>query len=191
MSYKILPLAFALLLAAMGRSQVKMDEEFVQMLDQAGIEFIQPVEARYKPAPLLKNPFQPYGYAIRSRKEGLEIRYIIRPYDPNLASADIPHVEAARLVSHLASNEQDYLIAGREIAPEVLAGYFNADWGIQYFFRPKKGFAAWNHCELLALHKDGRGTAFVLFLFDEPSRELGNRFYALQFRGEEGPGAVR
>ena len=34
------------------------------------------------------------------------------------------------------------------------------------------------------LHKVGRGAAFALFLSDEPSRELGNRFYALRF--EEG-----
>lgn len=166
-------------------SQIKMQEEFVELLEQAGIEFIEPVEARYKKALINKSPFQPYHFAIRSRKEGIEIRYIIRPYKPDPPSADVPHVEAYRLVMHLASNEQDYLIAGREVAPEALSGFFNADWGMQYFFRPKPGFAGWNHCELLALHKDGRGTAFVLFLFDEPSRELGNRFYALQFREDD------
>lgn len=88
------------------------------------------------------------------------------------------------MVVSLATNDEDYLIAGREVAPELLSGFFNADWGMQYFFHPKAGFSDWNHCELLALHKDGQGTAFVLFLFDEASRELGNRFYAFRFRGE-------
>lgn len=187
MSHKLFSFSFpfAFLLAGLAHSQVKLDEDFVQILDRAGIDFIQPVEASYKRAPVQKAPFQPCDYAIRSRKEGLEIRYLIHPYDPGLATADIPHVEAARLVSHLASNEQDYLIAGREVAPEALAEYFNADWGMQYFFRPKPGFANYRHCELLALHKGGQATTFVMFLFDEPSRELGNRFYALQFRDKE------
>lgn len=182
-------LMFALLLLASSKAeaQLKMNEEFTELLERAGIEFLEPVEARYKTAPARKNPFRSYDYAIRSRKEGIEIRYLIRPYEPNASTADIPHVEASRLVMHLATNDQDYLVAGREVAPEVLSEFFNADWGMQYFFRPKPGFADWNHCELLALHKDGQATAFVFFLFDEPSPELGNRFYALRFR-EIGPG---
>ena len=164
------------------RAQVKISEDFVQILDQAGVEFMEPVEARYKQVPVRKNAFLAYDYAIRSRKEGIEIRYVIRPFELGAPSADVPHVEASRLVMHLATNDEDYLIAGREVAPELLSGFFNADWGMQYFFHPKAGFADWSHCELLALHKDGEGTAFVLFLFDEPSRELGNRFYALRFK---------
>ena len=178
------------------QAQIKLSEDFVQILDQAGIEWMEPVEARYKQVPVRKKAFQAYDYAIRSRKERIEIRYIIRPYEPGAPSADVPHVEASRLVMHLATNDEDYLIAGREVAPELLSGFFNADWGMQYFFHPKAGFADWNHCEVLALHKDGQGTAFVLFLFDEPSRELGNRFYALRFKAyrlgaKGGAGAAR
>ncbi|MCB9285845.1 MAG: hypothetical protein H6560_00905 [Lewinellaceae bacterium] len=190
MNLQVLTFAILILLTAKATGQARVDEHFRQLLKQAGVEFLEPVEARYKPAHVKKNPFQNYDYAIRSRKEGIEIRYLIRPYRQDSPVADAPHVEAARLVMHLATNDQDFLIAGREVAPEALSGFFNADWGMQYFFRPKTGFADWKHCELLALHKDGQGTAFVLFLFDEPSRELGNRFYALRFRenGIEKPG---
>ena len=184
MRHKTLFLLLSILFPFNVQSQVKMQEEFVQILDRAGIEFMEPVEARYKQVPARKNSYQPCDYAIRSRKEGIEIRYLIRPYDLNASTSGAPHVEASRLAMHLATNDQDCLIAGREVAPEALTGFFNADWGMQYFFRPKAGFASWNHCELLALHKEGQGTVFVLFLFDEPSRELGNRFYALRFREE-------
>ncbi|MCO6487594.1 MAG: hypothetical protein J5I98_04205 [Phaeodactylibacter sp.] len=190
MSHRIiLPFAFFFLAYAPSRAQIRTGDEFARLLGQAGIEFIEPVEANYKQTPVWKNPIQSYDYAIRSRKEGIEIRYLIRPYELGAPTADAPHVEASRLAMHLATNDQDYRIAAREIDPEILSDGFHADWGMQFFFRPKASFARWNHCELLALHKDGRGTAFVIFLFDEPSRELGLRFYALQFR-EEGLGKV-
>ncbi|MCO6475183.1 MAG: hypothetical protein J5I94_01110 [Phaeodactylibacter sp.] len=182
MKHKILALALLLLAAGSTRGQVRVNDRFLELLDQAGIEFIEPVESRYKPAPGRNNPFLSCDFAIRSRREGIEIRYLIRPYEAALPTADVPHVEASRLAAHLATNNPEYLIAGREVDPKALSGFFNADWGMQYFFRPKPGFAGWNHCELLALHKDGAGTAFVLFFFDEPSRELGNRFYALRFK---------
>ena len=178
---------FFFLASALSHAQIRTGDEFARLLGQAGIEFIEPVEANYKRVPAWKNPIQSYDYAIRSRKEGIEIRYLIRPYELGAPASGAPHVEASRLAMHLATNDQDYLVAGREVAPEVLSEFFNADWGMQYFFRPKPGFADWNHCELLALHKDGQATAFVFFLFDEPSPELGNRFYALRFR-EIGPG---
>lgn len=190
MAYRtILPLAFFFLASALSHAQIRTGDEFARLLGQAGIEFIEPVEANYKRVPAWKNPIQSYDYAIRSRKEGIEIRYLIRPYELGAPASGAPHVQASRLAMHLATNDPDYRIAAREIDPEILSDGFHADWGMQFFFRPKTGFARRNHCELLALHKDGQGTAFVLFLFDEPSRELGHRFYALQFR-EEGLGKV-
>lgn len=185
MKHKILALALLLLAANSMEGQVRAKDQFLELLEKAGIEFIEPVEARYKRAEVRKNPLLSCDFAIRSRREGIDIRYLIRPYETGFPTADVPHVAASRLVAHLATNDPEYLIAGRAVEPEALSGFFNADWGMQYFFRPKPGFAGWNHCELLALHKDGAGTAFVLFLFDEPSRELGNRFYALRFREDE------
>ncbi len=178
----IFSVSFLLALPLFG--QVKMDEDFELLLEEAGIAFLSPVEARYKRIPVWKNPLQSYDYAIRSRREGLEIRYIIKPYEAGNPLSALPQVEAIRLLTHLATNDQEELIVGHEIAQEVLAEAFHADWGRQYFFKPKSSFSRWQHCELLALHKAGQGTAFVLFLFDEPSRELGNRFYALQFTEE-------
>lgn len=162
-------------------AQVALTPRFEALLEQAGLEFITPLEARYKPARMDRDPFQHYDYAMRSRLEKMEVRYIVKPYEADDPLCEFPVISATRLVTHLATNEEDYVISEREIAPDILAKDFNADWGRQYFFHPKPHFADTRHCELLALHKAGRGTAFVLFLFNEPSRELGNRFYALRF----------
>ncbi|MCB0570105.1 MAG: hypothetical protein KDC66_10095 [Phaeodactylibacter sp.] len=176
-----LALLFFFFLTTQLTAQVKLTPHFEALLGQAGLEFITPVEARYRPARTARAPFQQYDFAMRSRLEKLEVRYIVKPYDATSPLDELPQLSAFRLVTHLATNEEDYVISERELSPDVLAQDFNADWGRQYFFHPKPHFADARHCELLALHKAGRGTAFVLFLFDEPSRELGNRFYALRF----------
>ena len=59
---------------------------------------------------------------------------------------------------------------------------FNADWGKVFFFTPKPGFTRKSHCRLLALHKEGKGTAYIFFLFEEPDEVLDHRFLALRFR---------
>lgn len=185
MRFSALPLLF-LFLAGSLSAQVELTPRFEALLEQAGLEFITPVEARYRPARMERNPFQRCDYAMRSRMERLEVRYIVKPYDAAAPLSGFPQVEAFRLAAHLATNDEGYVISERELDPAALAKDFNADWGRQYFFHPKPHFADTRHCELLVLHKAGRGTAFVLFLFDEPSRELGNRFYALRFE-EGGP----
>ena len=66
----------------------------------------------------------------------------------------------------------------------VFVDDFNADWGQVIFFQPKSVFSHKAHCKMLALYKEGKGMAFVFFLFDKGTLELDRRFLALRFKEE-------
>ena len=163
-------------------AQVELSPEFDRLLVAAGLEFIEPAEARYKDVRVVDNEWQDYDFAIRSRREKLEIRYLIKPFRPGDPLAEAPHLRAMRLLTHLASNDQSFIMRGLDVAWEDLREQFNADSGKIFFFTPKPGFNNRKQCKLLALHSEGQGTAFVFFLFDTPSPALDHRFFALHFK---------
>lgn len=162
-------------------AQVDISPHFSHLLELSKLDFHAPLEAKYKDIAVLKNPWQTYDFAIRSRKEKLEIRYLVVPYKESNPLNNIPHINCMRMVTNLASNSQDVVITGLSIEEEELKEQFNADWGKVFLFQPKIGFSNRMHCKLLALHKEGVGTAYVFFLFNEADQALDNRFYALRF----------
>ena len=163
-------------------SQIELSNNFLTLLDEAQIDFIYPIEGKYKAITVPSKPYEKYDFAMLSRKEKIEIRYSIRPFEEKNWVSIAPHAEAMRLVTHLASNDENAVISTTTIKPESLQENFNADWGIVSIFRPKERFSSRKQCKLLALHKEGIGTAFVFFLFDDSTIELDNRFLALQFQ---------
>lgn len=164
-------------------AQVNLSPEFSRLLAAAGLEFLEPLEARYKDVRVVDDAFQSYDFAIRSRREKLEIRFLIEPYDERDPLSGPPHVRSMRLLTHLASNDQSFIMSGVDVSEKDLRDQFNADWGKVFFFTPKPGFTIRKQCKLLALYAEGKGTAFVFFLFDEPTPVLDYRFYALHFLG--------
>lgn len=181
---RLLLLTPALLFLAMpgANAQIELHGEFQALLEKAELEFIQPVEARYKDTKAHRNRFQPTDFAMRSRAEKLEIRYLVYPYNPNEATSAHPHLRAVRLLVHLATNDQSFVMSGKDLTEAKLKTY-NADWGKTFFFTPKAAFSNRSHCKMLALHKAETGTAFVFFLFDKAERELDYREYTLKFQG--------
>ena len=166
--------------------QVELTESFSALLANAGLSFVEPLEARYKDIRVSQNDYAGYQFAIRSRKEKLEIRYLIYPHREEDPLSDAPHVRAMRLLVSLATNQQESVMRGMEVADADLDEHFRADWGKGFFFTPKPGFTSWHQCKMLALHREGQGTAFVFFLFDKPSTALDYRFYALEYSEEQG-----
>ena len=166
-------------------AQIDIPPRFSQLLELSKLDFHEPLEAKYKDVNVLKNPWQAYDFAIRSRKEKLEIRYLVVPFNEANPLNNIPHINCMRMITNLASNSQDVVITGLSVQEEELKGQFNADWGKVFLFKPKPGFSNRGHCKLLALHKEGIGTAYVFFLFDKADQNLDNRFYALSFRNIE------
>ena len=178
---RLFPLSILAFLPLLLHGQVDLTDHFSTLLDRAGLTFVEPLEARYKDIRLAGNDYADCQFAIRSRKEKLEIRYLVYPYQEEDPLSFAPHVRAMRLLVSLATNQQESIMRGMEVAKADLEEQFQADWGKVFFFTPKPGFTSWQQCKMLALHREGQGTAFVFFLFDKPTAALDYRFYALQF----------
>ncbi|MEL6941243.1 MAG: hypothetical protein AAFO82_01120, partial [Bacteroidota bacterium] len=147
---------------------------------------VEPVESDYRDVWVGKNQVHSYDFAIRSRKEKLEIRYILQPYQNTNPLATLPNIEFLKLLTHLASNDTEASpMAIHEIRNIELEESFQADWGRYAFFQPKGAFAQWPHAKLLSLYKADQGLVHILFLYKKPSIALDNRFYAVQFMNEK------
>lgn len=155
---------------------------FSELLEKAGVDFYEPVEAGYKDTRPVSNDYQNYNLAIFSRKENLEIRYVIHPYDANDAFSNNPHIATMRAMTSVATNEEEKLISAIQLDKEEVHEDFNADWGMIYFFTPKPGFSTYPHCRMLALHKEAQATIFIFYLFEKTDNEaLDRRYQALGF----------
>lgn len=177
-------LLFCFLCLPFGLQAQKIDQSahFQELLLACQLEFLAPLDAGYKDVSVLRNSVQNYDFAIRSRKEKLEIRYLLEPYQENNPGFETPHIRSIQKLMHLASNEQDFVMTGLDVDPELLKEHFNADWGKIFFFRPKLRFCNYQHVKMLSLFKEGQGMAYIFFLFNEPTRDLNNRMYTIRFR---------
>lgn len=170
------------LLAQAAIAQINYTDNFLHLLENARIDFYEPVEGNYKSFKLRKDVFQPGDFAMRSRREQIEIRYQIAPYSEHNPIFQALHVECMRQIIHLAANDEESVITVLSIDDEELSRDFNADWGKIFFFQPKDQFSTSKHCKMLALYAEGKGIVLVYFLFDKPSQELDNRYLALRFK---------
>lgn len=161
---------------------IDYSDEFLAKMDAVGISLSTPVDTDYKDIAVLKKVFQTYDFAIKSKKEKLEIRYFIEAYDEADPTFAVPHLRFTRFLMNLGSNEEEHIMAVHDVDVRDLEEEFQADWGKITFFRPKKSFSSATHCKLLSLFKEGQGMVYVLFLFDEVSEDLDRRFYAVQFQ---------
>jgi len=182
MRAKIILIVVIAVIAQNAYGQLEYSDDFLYLLENAQIDFYEPVEGKYKAMNMQKDVFQPCDFGIRSRREKLEIRYLIAPYSENSPAFSAPQVESTRMVAHLASNDPKAVITVLSMDEQELREEFNADWGKVFFFQPKEQFSTSKHCKLLSLYAEGKGMALVFFLFDKPSQELDNRFLALRFK---------
>ena len=154
---------------------------FYSLQEETGVEIFQPTESDFKAAKVMQQPFQKYQAAIRSRKENLEIRYVLEPFQSDNTLSAAPQVQMMRTVMSAASNEEDAVIAYHNIADAELE-FFNADSGKTAFFTPKAGFSSRSFCKLVTLYKEGRGTISVFFLFDDANNPaVEERYFSLRF----------
>ena len=156
-------------------------ENFQQLLLQAKLNYIAPLEQSYKVIPVEKNDFHVYEYAIRSKSKDLEIRYSIESIEEDKQTSDIPHIKCFSLVNTLADNQQDQAIAVHNISAKDLSEKYNADWGAIIYFRPKSAFSTKSHCKMLSLFAEGKADVYIFYLFDEPSKEVDQQQYTLRF----------
>lgn len=177
------------LLSPLYAQKIEISETFNKKLATTSVDFITPLEGNYKDVAVLKEAkeFQTYDYALRSKKEKLEIRYLIMPIAEDDRAYLPPSAHFVKTLTHLASNDEEHLIAVHSMSKDALRE-FNADWGKEAVFHPKPVFSSTQHCKMLMLHKEGKGNAFLFFLFDESSEAmeaLDVRYFALRFMEEK------
>lgn len=147
------------------------------------MEIFEPLDAGYKGFRPAANPYLNAQFALKSSKEKLEIRYKILPWEEHNPNASNPNIQAFVTLSNIASNADDAIISAIQPSQKSMLHDFNADWGISYFFKPKAAFSHHQHCRMVALCKEGKGTAFIFYLFDDPNNKAvdirynGMRFY--------------
>ncbi len=161
-------------------AQVKFPEAFKEKIKSVGIDIFKPVESNYKRFTFFSD-FQHFDFAMQSRKEKLEIRYVIEPLEIDNPINSIPNVRSMGLATHLASNEENSMVSVHSLEGAATSEQFNADWGKTFLFKPKALVSQKKYCRMLSLYKEGRGIVHVLFLFDKPTEALESRFYGLRF----------
>lgn len=162
--------------------KIDYSEDFLNKMKQMSLEFVEPTDSDYRDVIALKNDIKKYDFAIKSRKEKIEIRYILEVEEESNLFSQLPDIQFFKMLTHLASNDENASpMAVHGIPENELSNDFRADWGKFAYFQPKGNFAHWKHAKLLALYKSGKGMVYVLFLFDNPTPSLNNRFYAVQF----------
>ena len=179
---KLALLPFFLLLTASLAAQVNLPGEFVHLLDSLDLRFIGPLDSDYRESTLRSNsPYLPEQYALRSRRERLELRFHLRPERRDDRYYGMPHLAATTVAMNLGSNDEDAVTAVHQFGDEELA-VLNADWARMYTFRPKRSFSSRQQAQLVAMYRAGRGMAYTVLLFDEAPNTLEGRQLSLRFR---------
>lgn len=158
------------------------DSSLVQQLLAMNLSFAEPVDSDYQPQRVQADPYVRYDYAIRSKKEDMEIRYALRPFDPSLPRTQYPNLTVFSALSSAATNSQEAVISQISIPQKEVEEVFGADWGILYQFTPKPGFSEAPMGRLLAIYKEEVGLALVFFFFDDPNNPaIDLRYPAVYF----------
>ena len=171
-------ISFLLLLLYVLPLQGQMDAfiDFQNQVKNLGLAFAIPTENQYETISGASD-FISSDFAIEKQKGDLEVRFILISSD----EIQIPHINTMGLISTLATNQQETVISIIPMGKNAKENEYGADWGLQAFFTPKTSFSEKQHCKLLALYKEGKAMAYLLYLFDKPNEELEHQQFLLRF----------
>ncbi|MEM7106297.1 MAG: hypothetical protein AAF502_24420 [Bacteroidota bacterium] len=161
--------------------QVKMTDEVKATLEKMQLDYLQPVESFYRSLPIKKNIFLDYQMAVTAPDVNLEIRYAFRPIGSHSFDS-YPNVHSMSAVSSVATNNQDEEMILRVLEDDVAAEAYNADWAAIVDFVPKFQFSELPNGRMLALYAEGKGSVFIFFLYDEPSKFLEDQIANIKFK---------
>lgn len=180
MKIKLLFQLLLLLSSTIGFGQIEYPATFQENLQLAKVDFYEPLENSFKNAPIRKNTIQNYDLAIKSRKENLEIRYVVLPIG-STPSENFPPVSFTAKATTVADNDPEKVMAFHPMEATEVKNKFNADWGASAFFHPKAEFSTKRHCKMVALYAKGKANIYVFYLFDDLSIDLEERFQHIRF----------
>jgi len=164
-------------------AQLDLPSDFQNKLTATGLHFLSPVEHNFKVVKIYENNLQPYDFAIRQKKDKVEIRYLVLP-DTGLIAGGYPHINFSNRTMTLASNEDDEVastISVIQLSEKTLSEKYHADWGAISFFKPKESFSYARYCKLVALYREGRGYVYTFFLYNDVNVDFNAGYDLLEF----------
>lgn len=150
------------------------DTAFRQLLQEAGMQYSRPQD--FESLLPAANPLLPYEYAARSNDGRLEIRYAVRPLARIKIEYDDPHTSAPEpnhMFNMLFASLAEQLAHGgdaprREYTPQQAKALFNADWAAGSIFDASNELSDdYSQGLLIAIHKNGKADAYMLYLFND------------------------
>lgn len=168
-----------------GQYTWKIPSELAIALEQMNAEVLPPIDGNYKGFSPYENNTQNCHWAIRSRKDGLEVRYLLVPHSEDRPISNQPGLAANRMTMHLCSNDESAIITARELTDHELEVLYNVDWGKVYIFPPKMDFSPYAYCKMVVLYKEDKGITYIFNLFEEPSQNIDNKLYTFRFKDED------
>lgn len=181
---RFLPFPLLCLPLVLAAQRIDISEDFNQLLSQVEAQLVLPVESDYKDIQPVKNRWLNYDFSIRSRKERMEIRYKVLPFEERDKSFFAPHVKAMQAAIQVATNDDAYVVSALSLSEKSLQEDYRADWGKLFTFVPKAEFSSRRTCQMITLYREGKGMVLLFFLFDKPPMELDYRHLAVSFAGE-------
>ena len=178
---KLSLLLLCLALSTLVSAQLRLPPEFEQLLEELDLRFTAPLDSDYREGMRHDNDYLDHHFAMRSRRERLELRFYVQAEDIDDRYYGLPHLAATTLAMNLGSNDEDAVTAVHSFDEEELELY-GADWARMYTFRPKRSYSTNKQAQLIALYREGRGLAYTILLFDDAPDDLPGRQLSLRFR---------
>ncbi|RMF00905.1 MAG: hypothetical protein D6773_10790 [Alphaproteobacteria bacterium] len=170
-----LSLGILLASAAAGSANPRQGVSFDRLMEEAGLRLV-PTLAMEEIAPPATSLFT-FQKAYRHKLAPFEVWYAVRPLSRVEIKYDDPHSSAPNpdhvfplvfqtLIGKLARHGHS---PTRVYPPEKARAIFNADWAAAALFDADPALGSkYAQAMLFAYHKNGKGDAYALFLFDDP-----------------------
>jgi hypothetical protein len=138
--------------------------DFREKLEKAGMVFTQP--AGFGPEGVKQNRDARYLYAVTWPGAGLELRYMLYPFDSTLK------VDYKMLflldVLNTSGQGMDVKLSSKDLDKDMAKKNFNADAVSIVQFEPKSEFGkGYKFCRIICMQKEGRGHALIYFLAND------------------------
>lgn len=162
-------------------AQIVFTQHFTDQLQAAHLDYYRPIEEWYHVTPKQRDRFLKYDVVLVRDDQEVEIRYLIEPYaDRELDQ--FPHIEMTRLLSHIATNNDEISIRAVMIQHEQAKERFAADWGMCQYFVPKRSFSKMPFGTLVSLYAKGKSTVHAIILYRDIEFDPFDHFHQIRFR---------
>ena len=151
-----------------GQNPLVYTQKFTNLLQDHELAFQKP-EGWFKVLPW-RDDYLKYDLVLRSDKTGMDMRFKIYPmHHPNNL---FPDFGLTKMVTRIASSEDHHLVFYKPLKSNVLNKTYGADWGMLVTFTPNPKFSDKERGKILALQRDGKGSIYMIILFDGSSEEV-------------------